>query len=412
VQAQVNAASSGATVTITPADCSASWNGLSIPSSKFITLDGNGANIERSGSSGQAMTIAVNANGMTRVTNFKFSESSDTGFSPEAIIMITGCMFSASSPNASFRIDHSTFTSPDLGHIFVNCHGRGLADHNTHTYRGNNEIIHVWGSNDASWAEDITPGSADAMYFEDNTFRNTISGGFSGGKVAAFFGARVVYRFNTIDCTEIDIHGNTPRSGRWWELYQNNFVLGTCNNVDKWYQIRGGSGIIFGDTVESGNQGGGTLTFWQDGGKSPSGQDHVGLGRNQTQDPAYVWSTNAPQNEDDSACSNCIQANRDYFRQVGSFNGTTGVGVGPISSRPATCAAGSGGAPGVGYWATDEGEWWAAHPGADGRLYKCTSTNTWTLHFTPLTYPHPLTGNGSGSGDTMPPDSPKNLRVL
>jgi hypothetical protein len=100
--------------------------------------------------------------------------------------------------------------------------------------------------------------------------------------------------------------------------------------------------------------------------------------------------------------------NRDFYNYAAAnnpdcgsgFNGTCGLGVGPIAARPATCTTG------VAYWATDEGEWWAANPGADGRLYKCTSPNTWTLHYTPYTYPHPLTGTGAPpppSVDTTPP---------
>jgi hypothetical protein len=61
------------------------------------------------------------------------------------------------------------------------------------------------------------------------------------------------------------------------------------------------------------------------------------------------------------------------------------MGVGVIASRPGTCTTG------VAYWATNEGEWNSTNGAtADGRLYKCTSTNTWTLYYTPYTYPHPL----------------------
>lgn len=74
------------------------------------------------------------------------------------------------------------------------------------------------------------------------------------------------------------------------------------------------------------------------------------------------------------------------------FDGTaqTGnsVGVGTHVSpdyRPTTCTTG------VAYWATDEGEWDSTHAGADGRLYKCTSTDNWTAMYTPFAYPHPLT---------------------
>jgi len=62
-----------------------------------------------------------------------------------------------------------------------------------------------------------------------------------------------------------------------------------------------------------------------------------------------------------------------------------GVGQGIKSRRPATCTTG------VGYWATDEGNWDVQLTGGvQGNLYLCTTTNTWTLSYTPYTYPHPL----------------------
>jgi hypothetical protein len=78
--------------------------------------------------------------------------------------------------------------------------------------------------------------------------------------------------------------------------------------------------------------------------------------------------------------------NRDYYQQFsafanpGSFNGTSGVGSGLLSARPATCTAR------VGYWATDT-----------NTLYVCNPTNTWTAYYVPFTYPHPLVNPPSGT---------------
>ncbi len=119
-----------------------------------------------------------------------------------------------------------------------------------------------------------------------------------------------------------------------------------------------------------------------------------------------------------------IVANRDYYNAVSKdaqtstsspFDGTTGMGFGTLANRPTTCThvtspdGDDGG--GVGYFATDQGSWNASSSnpygvnvaGADGVLYRCSATNTWTAHYIPYTYPHPLQGasfsvEGSGSG--------------
>jgi hypothetical protein len=126
-------------------------------------------------------------------------------------------------------------------------------------------------------------------------------------------------------------------------------------------------------------------------------------------------------------------SNRDLYESVSAntqtsptspFNGTVGVGHGTLANRPTTCTptsealdAGNGG---VGYWATDQGSWntSTSNPygvqanGADGVLYTCTATNTWTATYTPYTYPHPLqAGGGGGGGDINPPAAPVGLMI-
>jgi hypothetical protein len=90
------------------------------------------------------------------------------------------------------------------------------------------------------------------------------------------------------------------------------------------------------------------------------------------------------------------QANRDYFNAVSAsaqtsptspFDGTSGMGFGTLANRPPTCTTNlSEAGGGVGYFATDQG--------AQGTLYRCSATNTWTVHYAPYAYPHPLV-NGS-----------------
>ncbi len=79
--------------------------------------------------------------------------------------------------------------------------------------------------------------------------------------------------------------------------------------------------------------------------------------------------------------------NRDYYLDntgcVGAGACTTGVGSG--TSLPTTCTTG------VGFWRTDL-----------QKLYKCTSTNTFTLLYTPYTYPHPLNNDSAPTVTTTP----------
>ena len=122
---------------------------------------------------------------------------------------------------------------------------------------------------------------------------------------------------------------------------------------------------------------------------------------NQALEPIYIWNNSgspAPGWGGNFYSDNSggrVVANRDYYPQssgmqtssTSPFNGTSGTGMGLMANRPSTCTTG------VAFWATDAGGNWNTinSTSNDGALYKCSSTNTWTLYYTPYTYPHPLT---------------------
>ncbi len=109
--------------------------------------------------------------------------------------------------------------------------------------------------------------------------------------------------------------------------------------------------------------------------------------------PIYEWDN--PSNQGDlnfiahASCTGTCRENEHFYNHKPGtvFDGTVGVGSGPIGNRPATCTTG------VWYWANDEGEWDATNGATpDGRGYQCTAPNVWTLAYTPFPYPHALTG--------------------
>jgi hypothetical protein len=119
---------------------------------------------------------------------------------------------------------------------------------------------------------------------------------------------------------------------------------------------------------------------------------------NEISSPAYVWDnaySTAPGTQVYSDTFRVI-ANRDYYTEnvnqaaqtgpTSPFNGTSGMGHGTMANQPTTCTTG------VGYWATDQGNWNQSGSGGQGELFLCTAANTWTLFYTPYTYPNPLTG--------------------
>lgn len=111
-----------------------------------------------------------------------------------------------------------------------------------------------------------------------------------------------------------------------------------------------------------------------------------------------------------------IVPNRDFFIDIAqadiedpqapalTFDGSEGIGRGTAAQMAAITPTTTG----VGFWVTDEGEWWADNAGTDGRLYVWDG-DSWELEYTPLVYPHPLrAGEGGGGGDTWSPSQGPN----
>jgi len=458
VQNAINSAASGAVVCV-PAG-SASWTGtLAFPTTnKDITVAGAGigATVIACGSVNcWAMTNASNQ----RLTGFEFNWSA----AGDRFLTIHGPVTNGK----VFRIDHNKFNAPSsiwsiidvAGDGPIAKHPTGLIDNNTFVnfsihFNGTNFSLTDGNTQHVLWSQPTTLGDfTDVVYVEDNNFTSTPTAGFQNF-ADGNYAARWVWRFNTHNGhgTGLEIHSvqGPNRAVRRWEVYGNTWAKSGASFYPVMF-VRGGSGVAFDNTASAdygttllldnvrsmGDPGGGVgacngSSTWDQntlGMKGYACRDQIGRGGDtttwaptqafsQTALPAYFFNNLEAGSQftvtldADCGSASClaapgnnpahIVANRDYYIQGASFNGTSGVGRGTLASRPTTCTIG------VGYWATDSGEWNSRHAGPDGQLFKCTATNTWTLYYTPFPYPHPMTVGGTPA----PPAAPQNLRII
>ena len=88
------------------------------------------------------------------------------------------------------------------------------------------------------------------IYIEDNTFY-----GQSNGTIDCDDNCRVVVRYNTFTYGGFNSHGSNiyPYGMRHFEIYNNSFLYPNPNsdiaNVNQYIWIRGGSGVIFGNSL-------------------------------------------------------------------------------------------------------------------------------------------------------------------
>jgi hypothetical protein len=195
---------------------------------------------------------------------------------------------------------------------------------------------------------------------------------------------------------------------------------GYCNGSSPWDQNNESNGYA---CIDQPGRGQGDLLT---GSYSSSNRRNSATGSvsypRQASEPVYEWNTTGNVvsgwggNWLANMSSSRIRQNRDYYVHrgntscnAGSSSCSAGVGVGTLAQRPPSCTTG------VAYWAYDQGSWNTStsnaygvqQNGADGVLYKCTATNTWTLYYTPYTFPHPLTQSQAQA----PLPAPSNLRL-
>lgn len=355
----------------------------------------------------------------------------------------------------SIRVDHNHFVINADASVALAVYGvTGVIDHNYFDSGTGNGPINVYlqngtGTGDAAFAAPDNFGTDNFIFLEDNRWRNGYMGDANTG------GQRFIYRYNTMVMESNDSlsgyvanHGmtnNRNRSTRAVEYYGNVVSSPAPGKNLAPFPFNGGTARVWGNTVTQyryvvaldytrksnatypygttpsgwGNCTGSAGTVWDGPGGYPC-LDQPGRGMGdllsgafpsvintrtgtpayvqQALSPIYVWAnTLTPAGYSPvgivTVAAGMVQNNREVYQQfgangeAGSYDGTRGIGQGLAVLRGGTCTTG------VGYWATDAGGNWNTRNGTsqDGALYICTSTNVWTLSYTPYAYPHPLT---------------------
>jgi hypothetical protein len=355
VQNAINSAHSGDTINVPGGSCT--WgSGVTTSSSVAITLNGGG-NTTISGT----LTLNPTASAETRVTGFNFTANN-------------GVVTTGSTPTSAFRVDHNNFTG---GGTMLQASGNapGLIDNNKFTGNAAAEMIHNTGlgaSSAAGWSDSVTPGGPNMLFIEDNTFTFNATGNpayfFGTSAIQSYYGARTVFRHNTLNNCQVDQHGTAGMIGaRWWEIYDNTFTVAANGNQSNYMALRDGSGVVFDNHVTnpSSNGASGTIELTEDAtsGSYPLNYQ-VGLGVNEAKSPAYLWGNDSSMTV--GSGSSFVQAGRDYFVS---------------SSKPSSLS----------------------------RNQLTSDSSSTTYSYTPYTYPHPLQNGTTASGNN--PDPPSNLEA-
>ena len=360
IQQRINAAANGAVVKI-PAG-SFTWE-------RGITIEGKGVTLE---GEGQGITTITNASGHSLIS-VSCGSSSSTRIKGLTLLGDRAVAISGSKASAPYRVDHCTFDDgPTAQAILVEVRGNGpgLIDQCKFVAGAASEMIHNYGTGakDASgWSDEVTPGSAAAVYIEDCTFtKNPLTDHYFYGTAAiqSYYGARTVMRYCQLNFCHIDQHGNVPPlyGARWWEFYNNTFNVPPNGNQSDYIALRGGSGVVFNNHVSGGpNTGAGQIKLYSD---DPTNPPPCGPGAgifvngnpSPLSSPAYIWGNDAGM-EVVSHSSNVV-AGRNFF----------------VS---------------------------ATQPARLMRYQQASDNNNTTYSYTPFEYPHPLRRRDANQKSTV-----------
>ncbi len=383
-------------------------------------------NVTLTGSSPLIQITNASNQPINRVTGFKFQGSG----APYWIIRVQG-RGTGTDGKGAFRIDNNYFNEVGYSSRLIFTDGTtgkmtGLVDNNVFYYLktstpkpyGNNSYQNSYkGSSYTCNGYDSLNratgfGTDDFVFWENNYMQDTVVE-TSGG------GGRVVLRYNEVasDYTNgsmgvLDGHGADTAGHNACGIVANEFYKNTVTGPSAFAQIvdmRGGKWMVHNNTTQSGylqineyRVFGPQYLDWKTCNgtwccdaprcdiQAPTASDFSACYPlpNQVQS-TYVWNnlkngSNMTPAPTTSTVAVYVALNRDYWMPS----------YGLEANLPSTCSTGAN------YGATDS-----------GKLWTCTSTNSWTLKYTPFTYPHPLRTGADLPPAPPPPDTVKHYNL-
>jgi hypothetical protein len=397
-------------------------------------------------------SASLSANAVFEVTGFTFN-ANNQAMNNEGTLSVRS---SGTQVLHNLKIHGNTFKNNYSKAITVNGAVNGVVYENTFT--DNSYSITAFGGDVQGWTT-FTRGYGrwDNLFIEDNTINYTRDDGDVGGTDHGQGAPGIVFRYNTFDGRNSTggwvfvIHGlqsMAVSAGYTGCGYENvlPMVAGSCDETipaaEQWSTIKSeyyGNKFINASYLHSmmATRGSWLMMFANDfsGAGSAPRIDYDQYSCDISQKPTtpffsqhvqntYVFNNlwngvNVPMIKGLDFCGDAsknkpytIRENVDYWNLKTGFNGTAGIGMGPLGNRPATCTIG------VGYWATNQSTTNLSGMTGDhapnplsGTFYKCTGTNTWTAYYSPYTYPHPLRSGvtksslPTGTAEPEPPAS-------